>query len=446
MNFVHNNVRGRDGGADAAVRPLSTNDRLNILAGHLNTVHAAVVDLVADALADGTWGGDGVRTPQQWLSWQLGITTAEAHRFLDLAAARTTHPVVSARFAAGQLSSTQAAIATSVDTTRDAEIDELVTACTVNQLRLYTRAMKTSDDDARERGRKERAKNKRDDVPPDDVLPDPDPRERRSSLDFWLDDDGRMVGRFDLDPEDGRILEAGLRHARDLLFHERDEAADLVTSRRITGRRVNWADALVEMSRRSVDADDSPSRRERFRINLFLDPADKPQAEWSDHMAVPQTLLDKLTCDGTLTPTFVENAKPVSVGRALRIVPDRTRRLVLYRDHHTCRMPWCQRTRWLEVHHITPWSEGGGTDTETLISACDHCHDAIHRGDLHVHGTADEPDGLTFTDRDGNVIDYRTPVPAAPTEPTPQPDQPYTHPLGEELDHSDVWVRPSQAS
>ncbi len=310
--------------------------------------------------------------------------------------------------------------------------------------------MRTSDDDARERARTQRADERAEngeDTPPVDVLPDPDPRQRRSTLDFWFDDNGRLVGRFDLTAEAGRIVDAALRHARDLLFHERDEAADVLTTLRVNGSRVNWADALVAIAQRSLDADESPARRERFRINLFLDPTLKPQAEWVDHIAVPQSLLDKLTCDGTLTPTFVENGKPVSVGRSLRIVPDRTRRLVLYRDHHKCRIPWCERTRWLEVHHIKHWvADLGDTDTENLVGACDHCHDAIHRGDLHIHGNADEPDGLTFTDRDGNVIEYRTPTPAAPTEPTPAPDRPYIHPLGEELDHSNVWVMPSKAS
>ena len=56
-----------------------------MLAGHLNAVHAAIVELVADALADESWGGDGVRSPQQWLTWQLAITTNEADRILDLA-------------------------------------------------------------------------------------------------------------------------------------------------------------------------------------------------------------------------------------------------------------------------------------------------------------------------------------------------------------------------
>ena len=201
------------------------------------------------------------------------------------------------------------------------------------------------------------------------------------------------------------------------------------------------------MARRSVDGDESASRRERFRINLFLDPTVKPQAEWSDRTPVPSAVLDKLTCDGSLTPTFVEAGKPVSVGRALRIVPDRTRRLVLYRDGHRCRMPWCERTRWLEVHHVKHWvAHNGGTNTEDLVAACDSCHDAIHRGELHVDGNADEPDGLKFTDRHGNPIEYRTPVPAPPAGPTPTPIARYRHPLGDRMGTDDVWVNPSKAS
>lgn len=122
-----------------------TND---VLAGHLNAVHAAIVELVADALADETWGGGGVRSPQQWLTWQLALTTQETDRLLALAKARVTHPVVSAQFAAGQLSVTQAAIASSVDPTRDAEIAEYTQRCTIHQLRMHTRAMRLSDDDA----------------------------------------------------------------------------------------------------------------------------------------------------------------------------------------------------------------------------------------------------------------------------------------------------------
>ena len=230
-----------------------------------------------------------------------------------------------------------------------------------------------------------------------------------------------------------------------MLFHQHNEATDPEADVKVSGRRVTWADALTELARRSLDGDESPTRRERFRINLFIHPDSNGGAEWVDRSAVPDYLVDKLTCDGRVTPTFVDDAKPVSVGRALRIVPDRARRLVLYRDGHKCRIPWCQRTGWLEVHHVVHWKDGGPTDTDNLISACGGCHTAIHDRRLNITGNANHPFGLTFTDRHSNPIDYRTPTPPAPTGSPPTPERPYPHPLGERLDHNDVWVNPSRA-
>lgn len=417
-------------------------ERINTLAGHLNAVNAAIVDVVAEVLDTGAWAVDGIRSANHWLCWQLGITTNEAQRLLALAAARDTHPVVSAIFANGQLSTTQAAIATSVDPTRDQEAAEVVGACTIPQLRLFTRAMRNSDDHAR-KSKPTDAKDTAKPTPTPAPKPAPQPS---STFEFWFGADGWLNGRFALDPESGRIVDQALRHARDLLFHQRNQAVDADTDIKVTGRRVSWADALVEVAHRFLDSDDSPARRERFRINLFMNPASDIAAEWADRSAVPDCLADKLTCDGHLTPVFVEGGKPVSVGRALRIVPDRTRRLVLHRDGHTCRIPWCERARWLDIHHIIHWKHGGPTDTGNLIAVCDHCHTAIHNGRLTISGDADDPHGLAFTDRHGNPIDYRTPTPPRPSRPPPQPNRPYIHPLGERLDHRDVWVNPSRAT
>ena len=49
---------------------------------------------------------------------------------------------------------------------------------------------------------------------------------------------------------------------------------------------VSWADALVEMAQRSLDG--APTgRRERFRVNWFIDPADPIPARFTDGLAVP---------------------------------------------------------------------------------------------------------------------------------------------------------------
>ena len=152
-----------------------------------------------------------------WLCWQLGITTGEAQRLIGLANARKTHPVVSAMFDAGQLSMTQAAIATSVDPTRDQEVAELVTACTIPQLRLFIKAMRNSDAHA----------TKQPDDPADPPAPTPcAPPERKSTFDVGFGDDGWLTGRFELDPESGRIVDQALRQARDMLFHQHNAATD----------------------------------------------------------------------------------------------------------------------------------------------------------------------------------------------------------------------------
>ena len=193
---------------------------------------------------------------------------------------------------------------------------------------------------------------------------------------------------------------------------------------------MSWVDALVDICERSYDHETS-ERRDRFRINMFFDLTDPVPARWADRSPVPDSIRQHLTCDGTFTPTFVANGHPISVANPVAAVPERTRRLVLYRDQG-CRVPWCTRTRWLDVHHITHREHGGITELANLVALCRRCHRAHHRGDLGIVGNADHPDGLTFTDHHGRP---RTAAPTitAPDGPPPDPHHPYQHPPGERL-------------
>ncbi len=193
---------------------------------------------------------------------------------------------------------------------------------------------------------------------------------------------------------------------------------------------MTWADALVEVAQRSLDGA-SLARRERFRVNWFIDPANPIPAHWTDGLALPVWLRDLLLCNGTVSPVFTDGALPASVGRSVKQVPDRTRRLVLHRDRK-CRIPWCNQTRWLQVHHVFHQRIGGGHDTAGLIAICPACHRLHRRGQLGISGNADEPDGLTFSDGHGRTLDPAA-HPTKPTGPPPSPAQPYEHPIGERL-------------
>ena len=148
---------------------------------------------------------------------------------------------------------------------------------------------------------------------------------------LWQDDDGsfRLSGRLDADA--GMIVQAALDEARDRLFQRGDFGAGL-------------AEALVEMAQGSLDSVTDPARRSRFRVNLFIntDTSNSDERDMADAAGwnVPDAIRRYLTCNGTVTPVFLENGLPVSVGRAQYVVPARTRTVIEHRDHGVVSGSW----------------------------------------------------------------------------------------------------------
>src|ERR687892_2311339 len=82
--------------------------RLREICGHLNVLHAQLVEVAAEALATGCWQGWGVKSLAHWLTWQAGLAPARAAETVRLAEARATHPTVMEAFAEGAVSVDQA--------------------------------------------------------------------------------------------------------------------------------------------------------------------------------------------------------------------------------------------------------------------------------------------------------------------------------------------------
>jgi hypothetical protein len=96
--------------------------------------------------------------------------------------------------------------------------------------------------------------------------------------------------------------------------------------------------------------------------------------------------IEEIFCDGIVDVIGVsEDGEPLNLGRRSRTVSRNLRRHVLSRDWG-CTVEGCSSRYRLEVHHATPWSHGGRTDADALISLCwYHHHISVHREGLQIH-------------------------------------------------------------
>jgi 5-methylcytosine-specific restriction endonuclease McrA len=68
-------------------------------------------------------------------------------------------------------------------------------------------------------------------------------------------------------------------------------------------------------------------------------------------------------------------------------IPPKARRAAMIHASHRCETPGCGRTRFLEVHHRRPRSQGGGNEPANLQVLCSACHQLAHRNGGAAKGT-----------------------------------------------------------
>ncbi|MDF2729767.1 MAG: endonuclease [Acidimicrobiia bacterium] len=96
-------------------------------------------------------------------------------------------------------------------------------------------------------------------------------------------------------------------------------------------------------------------------------------------------VLEEIICNGNVDLIgFTEKGKPLDLGRRSRTVGRKLRRHVVHRDGG-CTVDGCPFSYRLQVHHVIPWSHGGKTDADNLITLCwFHHHVSVHREGLQI--------------------------------------------------------------
>lgn len=367
--------------------------------GVINAAHGRLVDLISSVIATEAWKMAGIGSVEHWVTWKCGLAAHRARVLVAMANRMSELPEVRSAFRAGELSVDQVAVvARHVPAHVDAEVAAFAKEATVDQLQRslprYSFARPTEADGGPGEAASVVAK----------ATTEPE-IERRVSFGYQDDGSWRLLAR--LGPDEGALIEAALVSARDELFRS-DETGEAGKT------RVTWADALMAVADRSLaeGARIRPARdRHLMLVHLRTDQFNRTGGSGHQGLsaqihlgpALPDSVRRQLGCDGRIRPVFEKLGVALSVGRTQRIVPDRTRTAIEDRDGG-CRVPGCLRRRWLQIHHIVHWEDGGRTDTSNLIAICSHHHRLHHRRALGISGDADQPDGLRYTDQEGRPI------------------------------------------
>ncbi len=231
------------------------------------------------------------------------------------------------------------------------------------------------------------------------------------------DEDGSLCIRGRLSPEDGALFLKAIGAGRDAISER--EAADSPGSQGGSAepqppRRVNDADALVEIAEGALAGDFGPRPAgERHQVIVHADAEALAGAEEAagcridDGPAICAETARRLACDASLLTILHGEGSVLDVGRKTRAIPASIRRAIDARDEGHCQFPGCENRRWVDAHHIVHWARGGQTKLDNLVLLCSRHHRLVHEGGFAVARAADG--SLVFRRPDGR------PVPATPS-------------------------------
>ena len=83
-----------------------------------------------------------------------------------------------------------------------------------------------------------------------------------------------------------------------------------------------------------------------------------------------------------------EDGRFMDYGRRKRTAPPALKRALIHAAHGQCQADGCTSRRRLEIHHLTPWAEGGETNQDELVVLCWFHHQIVvhERGhDIYFH-------------------------------------------------------------
>jgi hypothetical protein len=342
-------------------------DRICELAAHLNAANCRFLELIAQFDRDEGWGADGCNSCAHWLNWKCGVSLNAARERVRVAHALTVLPLIHDSFSKGEISYSKVrAMSRVAAPDNESYLLMIATHGTAAHVEFVVRGYRRAKADLE--------------------LDEANNRHARRQLNWHFDDDGMVVVKARLTPEDGAQFIDAIERAVQQLQADQGDGGDEVTALSEEPFEVLRADALLHAVVERVDAEVQVIvSAETLRD---FDTQGCCQVQNGSNLA-PHTVR-RLSCDAGIVRIVEDGEGQVlDVGRKTRSISPALKRALALRDKG-CRFPGCAATRRLHGHHIEHWANGGATSLDNLLQLCPHHHRLVHEGGYTVSTVPDD--------------------------------------------------------
>ena len=348
------------------------------LCARINAATYELLVLIREFEQRGGYLKYGLHNTVEWLAWRCDLTDATAREKVRVARALGDLPLISESFSVGELSYSKVRSLTRVaNKENEADLVAFAEQHTASQVAEYCATLSMGNPESinvAERAFANRAL-----------------RIRRN------DERGTMSISIDLPLDAGELIEKALDKARDDECLKIPDLVDTSWSKR-------QADAFVTMLKEYLNGcNESSSTSDNYLVNIHVDQS--ALADGVGRSSLPIEAVKRHCCDGkAIVMTETKAGEPLSIGRKSRVVPKAIERAVRARDNNCCSFPGCNNRRFLHIHHVEHWSNGGETSLDNLKLVCTKHHTAVHEGGFTIRKNFQDqwtfyrPDGIAVPD------------------------------------------------
>lgn len=193
------------------------------------------------------------------------------------------------------------------------------------------------------------------------------------------------------------IDEAGIANLYDQKIEEEKELAkrDKSSFGLPTGRAMMYA--LMGMVNIVRTNPKNTLRAPAAQVNVMM--TVDGNAYLPNNAGAPSTALENIVSNALMKLNIVDrHGQVLNVGRASRLATDKQVKALMAMWGGQCAMPGCIHRRFMEIHHIREWADGGMTDLDNLLPLCSGCHSLVTDGYVKIQR---DRHNIVFDFRDG---------------------------------------------